>query len=451
MSVWAEYVMKVVNALAFFCVALHLLLLVFQSSLICDLVVPAFMTYGNVFHVFLLTLPVVAVLCMSPSRLDLKKPGWQQALLCGLLYTALVVFASAHLCSDITDWSRVVLIPLTILSLTFCAPMLLNRSFYRWVFFALAGLFALHTLFVVFCMLTDTTSVFGRSLVQGPGREKDLFGLILPKTDGLYSNSNTLGSFLMYLPAVLLSEAMIAGRFLSSAATLLLSMVSLGLLGSFSRGAQLTVLLGGLFPAVQLSKRSRVLSIVISIFLVALMVITMQPSVNCSSQSHLSNVRTSSGEGRSLADSDITSGRFDLWRKAMADIGRSPVLGTGYCPDDSGTESPHNFLLANLLYFGCLGTIALVSMLALLCKSILQRIRTGEYPELVPVAGVLAAIILIHGQLEYVLTYPLFFSNSMFWFLLGYVAFANLDICSSGSRRPTDSHQSRSYANSECL
>ena len=442
MSVWVEFIMKVVNAVVFSCVTLHLLLLVFQSSLICDLVVPAFMTDGNVFHVVLLTLPLVAVLCLLPSRPDLKKPGWQQALLCGLVYTALVVFASAHLCSDITDWSQVVLIPLTILSMTFCAPLLLARRAYRCIFWCLAVLFAIHTFFVISCMLTDTTSVFGRSLVQGPGREKDFFGLILPKVDGLYSNSNTLGSFLMYLPAVLLSEAMIVGRFLSSAATLLLSIISLGLLGSFSRGAQLTVLLGGLFPAVQLSKRSRVLSIVISIFLVALMVITMQPSVNRSSQSHLSDVRTSSGEDRAVADSDITSGRFDLWRKALADIGRSPVLGTGYTGDDSGAESPHNFLLANLLYFGCLGTIALVSMLALLGRNIQQRLR--EYPALMPVAGVLAAVILIHGQLEYVLTYPLFLSNSMFWFLLGYVAFANLDIDSPGSRQSFKSHRSKS-------
>ena len=448
MSVWVEFIMNGMKAFAFICVALHLLVLVFQSSLFCDLFIPAWMTDGNIFHLFILALPVVSTLCLLPSSQVLKKPGWLSALLCGLVYAAVIVFSSAHLCSGISDWSRVVLIPLTVLSLTFCAPLLLTRSAYRSIFWILAVLFALHTIFILFCMVTDTTSAFGRSLVQGPGREKSLFGLILLRTDGLYGNPNTLGSFLMYLPAVLLSEAMIAGRFLSSAATVLLSIVSMGLLGSFSRGAQLTALLGAMFPAVQLSKRSKVLSTVASLFLVSFMVFAMQPSMNSSRQTGQSKALATTAGIDTVAVSEVSSGRSDLWRKTLERIDRSSALGTGLVGADSAEGSPHNFLLANLLYFGCFGTISLIAMLAVLGKSIWNRTR--QYPELMPIAGVLAAVLLIHGQIEYVLTYPLFLSNSLFWFLSGYACFSSFDLGSRTEQRNISTDKSAAYANSGC-
>lgn len=439
--------MNGMKAFAFICVALHLLLLVFQSSLFCDLLIPAWMTEGNIFHLFLLTLPVVSVLCLLSSNQVLKKPGWLPALVCGLVYAAVIVFSSAHLCSGISDWSRVVLIPLTVLSLTFCAPLLLTRSSYRSIFWILAVLFALHTVFILFCMVTDTTSAFGRSLVQGSGREKSLFGLILLRTDGLYGNPNTLGSFLMYLPAVLLSEAMMTGRSLSSAATVLLSIISMGLLGSFSRGAQLTALLGAMFPAVQLSKRSKVLSTVTSSLLVLLMVAAMQPSMNVSDRSGRSKAQATNAGISTVAVSEVSSGRSDLWRKTLAEIDRSSALGTGLVGADSAEESPHNFLLANLLYFGCFGTIALIVMLAVLGKNIWNRTR--QYPELMPIAGLLAAVFLIHGQIEYVLTYPLFLSNSLFWFLCGYACFATLESGGSLEQR-SPSGKAAAYADSGC-
>ena len=87
-----------------------------------------------------------------------------------------------------------------------------------------------------------------------------------------------------------------------------------------------------------------------------------------------------------------------------------------------GGQTAHNLYLAQLLYFGWVGFGAFMTMSVAFGRRV--------YASLVDLAGspagwvLTAALIGVawQGLLEYVITFPLFFTNSLFWIVLGMVA-----------------------------
>lgn len=120
------------------------------------------------------------------------------------------------------------------------------------------------------------------------------------------------------------------------------------------------------------------------------------------------------------------SGRIEIWRGYLQMVPKFAASGAGLLQVTSCGESPHNFLLANLIYFGVGGFISLLALLLQLFAAMAKCMhKSGDI--WAPVFGVLIAFVLIHGQTEYVLTYPLYFSNSFFWLLAGLVAFSTFN------------------------
>lgn len=415
-------------------VLLHLVLLLVQSSILGDVVLPRFLYAKNVFHVILIALPLFALII--PGLWRSRGKYWTVAGSLALLYASIVIGSSANTCSDVASWTQVFLVPGTIISLTLCAPILMGQKSYRFIFWILALVLALHSLATFCFMLNGTESIWGRSLIDGPGRAKDLFGVRLHHTDGLFSNANAIGSFLMCFPAILLAELALirSGPALFAIVPVLGSIIG-ALALTFSRGAQLSVLVGLLFPALYLKKYSKKLSLTLSTGLLVVAVFVLAPPVPLAANS------SSMEKEQVVVKRDPLSGRSDIWKQVLIQEEDRPVLGVGLLNKTYDGMSPHNFVLANYVYFGVFGLAALLAMLLTLAIKAVQQVKARP-KELLPIVGILAGTVFVHGQMEYVVSFPLYFSNSMFWLLLGYVCFVDFESEDDGTFLAADAASS---------
>lgn len=219
-------------------ISAHLLFLLWQSSILGD-IISRVLTHQYVVHTVLLSIAVV--LGIISGRAERMTRSWSMAASTCIVYGIFVILASLHLPMSIDATCQILLVPLTIVALTFSAPLLLDSGHYRPIIMGLALLLSLHSLLTIILMATGAKYLFGREIISELGRAKSLFGKTLPQTNGLYVNPNAIGSFLLFFPAVFLSEWMRQrtkkGQALIASALLPIIMA---VVVSFSRASQLT-------------------------------------------------------------------------------------------------------------------------------------------------------------------------------------------------------------------
>lgn len=414
-------------------VAAHLCLLIIQSSVLGSTLLPHALVSSNLLHVGLIATPIGVVAILGLWRNTGKT--WRAAALLTILYGFIVGLTSLlsgteHSASYI---SQLFLVPATIFSLCLCTPLAMERKDFLQILWLLAAILTAHSLLTFWFMIRETHYFLGHDITSGAGRAKQILGFSFHHTDGLYTNANTIGSFLMFFPAILISEAarvlgsaspQAARRRVLPAVAFCLALICTAVALTFSRGAQLTVLAGLLFPAIALATRAPWKSAGSCAALVVLALFVITPPGDPATETLTSSL-TMQSSAPITGGHERLSGRLEIWKALGSSSLNTPLTGVGLMCKSYRGLSPHNFLLANFLYFGAGGLLALLALLLTLASALVSVIR--QHHELIPIAGILAASCLLHGQFEYVLTYPLFFSNSIFWFLAGYACFVRPD------------------------
>ncbi len=443
------------RALVFACVIIHLSLLLVESSFFNGLF--AFLGHTGLMFVHIAVLSLVAVAAfalvggqflgrqssgsLSLGSLSLDSPyldgpsfgkPWLSLAVIWGLYTAWVVFCTLPSVQTIDRACELILSPLTMAALFLCVPAILQRRHYRAIFLLFSAILALHTLCVAWIMSTKEPMFFGQQVIDRTNGHPKIFGRIhLPNTDGIFLSANGIGSFLALFPAILLSEFLTAPRRFKAPLMVTNAIICIGLLLSFCRAAQASVLVGFLFPAIMFMKKTPIKRMVVCVVLLLLTVLACFPD-----RYQWVYIKTSIGVHAAGPDAlhdvtafvahTVTTRRTEIWLAFLRDWQAHPLLGYGLLGIDYRGLGPHNFLLANLVYFGIPGLVLLVALLSVAAKQIAGRLR--DHRELlVPIAGGLAAFILVHGAVEYSITFPLYFANSLFWLLLGYACFTPLD------------------------
>lgn len=100
-----------------------------------------------------------------------------------------------------------------------------------------------------------------------------------------------------------------------------------------------------------------------------------------------------------------------------------PFMGYGPFSGSGVIETPHNVYFANLLFYGIPGFLAFLAVIACSVWIAAAVVRRTPSIGLIALFGYLAAYIFAYSQIEYVLTCPYSFSNSLALLLLGYFVF----------------------------
>lgn len=405
----------------------HFLILFFQSSLICGDVIPACLLSANWLHLVLLSIPVVLFVFSGKGKSNLPEDWLKGAAVLGL-YAIIVFLTSSASIKDLSYFSQIVLVPLTIFSLTFCAPIMMRRRGYI-IFFATSSLLVIfHTLLTITLMIIGTRSVWHHNILNGSGREKYFLGLTLPHTEGLFDNANAIGSFLMYFPGVILSWANLMEPKRRAPLYVAFAIVFLGLFLTFSRGAEITALAALIIPALVLARKAPARGIVTTTLLLVLIGSILSPMLEPPARVEAGE-RLATGtaeyqkQSRANEAREPLAERTKIWSDLLMETKSEQVItGVGLQNKTWRGLSPHNFYLANFIYFGIGGLALILLLLAIFARRITYIVRSQ--PALLPVAGTVLSVVLIHGQFEYVLTHPLYFSNSLFWLLIGSLAYS---------------------------
>lgn len=410
-------------------VMIHLFLLLAESSYFGDLFAFIGHTGLLITHIIILALITVAALPGAFGE-QLKSRPFLNLSLCSLLYAAWVVFCSLPSVHTTDRLCELILSPLTIAALFLCAPSILERQHYRSIFLSFAAILGLHTFCVLWIMFKNDPTFFGRQVIAVGGRPKFLGTIQLPMTDGIFRSPNGIGSFLALFPAILLSEFMVASRRHKAALVVTGILITFGLFLTYCRAAEASVLVGLLLPAIMFLKKSPAKCLLACSAILIMTVIVSLPDqhqwsfLNSSMAEHNTGPDAVTNSTAFVAHT-VTSRRTEIWSVFLGDWLKHPFLGAGLMGFDYLNLGPHSFLLANLVYFGVPGLLLIATLLFLAIKQVIARI--GEQPKvLAPILGGLAALILVHGSLEYSITHPEYFTNSLFWLLLGYACFTKL-------------------------
>ncbi len=355
------------------------------------------------------------------------------------LYTAWVVFCTLPSVHTINRTCELVLSPLTMAALFLCLPAILERRHYRSIFLMFSAVLALHTLCVAWIICTKNPMFFGQQVIDRTNGHPKILGRIhLPNTDGIFISANGIGSFLALFPAILLSEFLAAPHKFKAPLAVTNAIVCLGLMLSFCRAAQASVLVGFLVPAFVFLKKTPIKRVVVCAVILLLTVLACFPDryqwvfIKSSIGAHAAGPDALQNTTAFVVHT-VTTRRTEIWMAFLKYWQAQPILGYGLLGIEYQGLGPHNFLLANLVYFGIPGLVLLVALLSLAMRQIVARMR--EHRELlVPIAGGLGAFMLVHGSAEYSITFSVYFANSVFWLLLGYACFTPLER-ESGLRR----------------
>lgn len=381
------------------CVTSHLLLLIGLATCFggCFSLSHEQVVYA---HIVLLSVASLAAVCRP--RISVERKDWM-LLAIMVLYglSVLVPTASTHSMSLCTV--EVCLTPLTIFCFAWALPGTLVRKDLEVVFLVILSVFTAHALLTAGLVATETHSVWGQELSCGTGRPQLYWGKRGALLTGLFVSPNALASYLILLPALAYSMAARWRRtwrrtLLISCGTLLL----LHLLLLMSRASSLTTLVALAVAGVS-SKLLRP-----SLRLAALGAMLIALFCACYA---LFDWRY---------DNSMCLRSF-IWQGFLDAILENP-FGSGWNGAAVFNQNPHSCLLANLVYFGVVGTVLLSALLIVLMRRGAQACR-GDRASIALFLSI-ASMLLIHGSVEYVITYPLLFSNSMFWLVLGYLQMA---------------------------
>ncbi len=424
-----EYSGRICSAALLF----HFLMLFVQTSNL-EFLLPRVLLAGNIAQVTLVSIPIIILFLKSAPHLSPvvnemseERSAWKKAAWTCCAYGVMLTISSLHTIDGALTLSQIYLIPATIFSLTFCAPRLMKQSHYRALFFSIISLMLAHSLLTLCIMLTGIEQIGGVSVVSESGRSKHFLGYNLFPSNGFFSNANSIGSFLMYIPGMILAGGIFG---LGKVQKLILNTIIIAsTIASFCRAAILTVLCSTILPAVPARKKKASIAIAITAVSLALAFPVFSPILDAFDP----NARLVSKHGSPVFQQQWRANearatledRAQIWTHMVRSLdARHLLMGYGLYGINYNGKTPHNFLLANLVYYGSAGLTCIILLLLNLCLQVIRRTRHNQ--QLMPLAASLAAVLCIHGQFEYILTHPLFFSNSMFWLLIGFTCFAPL-------------------------
>jgi hypothetical protein len=317
-----------------------------------------------------------------------------------VLYGLSVIVPSASTHSMSLCTVAVCLTPLAIFCFVWALPKCLTRRDFEVVFLGILSVFTAHALLTACLVATKTHFLLGRELYCATGRPQLYWGKAGALLTGLFASPNALGSYLILLPALAFSMAARwrpswRRRLLISSGALLV----VNLLLLMSRAASLTAMSALALAGVSgkgLNAWLRCLAlgtIVLALF----------------------------GAGYALFNwrhDNSTCLRALIWQGFLDALLENP-FGSGWNGVAVFNQNPHNCLLANLVYFGVVGAVLLLTLLTVLMRRAANACR--EDPASLVLVLSLGSMLLIHASVEYVITYPLLFSNSVFWLLVGYL------------------------------
>ena len=292
------------------------------------------------------------------------------------------------------------LAPLIIFCFAWVLPMALSRKMFEAIFIGFISLFALHSIFTLVLVATGIHSLMGQDLYCSTGRPFLLWSDRGALVTGIFSNPNGLSSYLLLLPAIALTIC--AGLRAGARRNLLVGSASLIL-------AHICFLLS---RAVTLSTITAlavtgVLERGLPKWLRGLSWLTLIAEIACALYIVL-NWRH---------DNSICLRSF-IWGGFLDAVVSNP-FGSGWNGVVVSNQNPHNAVLANLVYFGVAGALLFIAIVTLLAYRGARMNAAQRHSSLLLLT--LLSMFLIHASVEYVLTYPSLFSNSLFWLALGYL------------------------------
>lgn len=319
-----------------------------------------------------------------------------------VMYGSLVVVSTAYQAVPVASIRLVesLLVPATILSLAVCLPRILRPAEYRVLFGILTVVLATLSIVSLSLVMTGSSHFLGRELMHwGDYRGGSL------ASSGLYGNPNTLGAYLAFFPAIIVFLMYTGKRYLLLY-VVAFTLVAGNLTLTFSRSS-LGVAFVSLLPLVWVLARRRMRVAGALAGVLALVLV----------------VGSATAEFRNYVARGLTLGeRGVIWQALLPRVAERPALGFGLLNVSYTGETPHNVYLAQLLYYGCAGFLAFMTMFAAFGRRVYSSlVELQGRPE----AWVLTALLVGaagQGMVEYIITYPLFFSNSLFWLILGAVA-----------------------------
>lgn len=322
------------------------------------------------------------------------------------------VFASTVINVEPLTETRVLqalLIPITVLSLGVALPAILTIDDYDLLFRGVIAIFIFSAVVSLGLVITHRSSLLGHPLVVQPDHRGGSLGAA-----GLFTHRNTIGSFLQFVPVLILAVAARSGSGIEPGrhgvmwwiwmAALALVLVHLVL--TFSRSSQIVVVLSLLPLLVRIGRARSTVAYAGAAVLILVLIVGVVRIPEFAGYVSL---------GLSLR------GREFVWKDVLVRTAERPILGFGLLNAKFREHTPHNAFLAQLAYFGGVGLTLFVGLLVTFGVVVWRRQRARrDLSSWMLFAVVVAA--LLQGFVEYVLTFPVFFANSMFWILAGLLA-----------------------------
>lgn len=301
---------------------------------------------------------------------------------------------------------------LTIYMFLFLAPKLLRKSHFILLFWGICALAGIHAVSQLCFIFGQTQQFCGYNVCMPHGRlmripELPLLPLLDGYTGGWFTNPNCLASYVMAVPAiaVFLSRPSITRtKALRVLALGICAVSSISLVLTFSRAAILTVLLGMIPLAVSFLKKRRV-SRAVSVVVVSTLIAGL----------FLLQMRFTT-----LINPFSLTGRSDLWMQAAESLKHLPIFGYGPLLRLSG-ETPHNVFLANLIFYGVPGLSAFLALIGSSLFFAFRVVRKNHDYGHLALFGFVISYVCAYSQIEYVLTCPYSFSNSVALLTIGFL------------------------------
>jgi O-antigen ligase len=357
---------------------------------------------------------LLLTIAIPACRLRLQR--FRSVWLVTVAYGATIVVSTALNVQGATEARHLeaVLIPLTIASLGTCLPSIFDADDYELLFRGLIGLFAVSAIASLWLVVADRANVFGYPVQVPPdGRGGRL------SASGLFVQRNTIGSFLQYIPALIVyllwyrptgSQPHPPARLRTWLDIGALVLISAHLLLTFSRSAHIVALLS-LLPLLVGLWRTRARDA----YAVAALVLA-----------GVALALAAVPEFRDYARLGLMPrGRRSIWLGVLRQAVEQPFFGFGLLNLEfrapARTHTPHSAYLAQFAFFGIVGLALFLGVVAAFGRLVLQNLRSGDGRRPWPIVMVVCGA-LLQGLAEYIVTFPVFFSNSMFWICLGLAA-----------------------------
>lgn len=314
------------------------------------------------------------------------------------------------------DCSLDLVAALTVFIFLFLAPKLLKGRHFLVLFWFICVLAGIHACSQLCFIAGQTQQFFGYNVCMPHGRlmrvpELPLLPLLDGYTGGWFTNPNCLASYVMAVPAIsiFLSQPKITKtRALRIIAWCICALSSIGLLLTFSRAAILSTMIGMLPLAIYaLSKRK--VSILASTIAFCALIAGL----------FLLQMRFTT-----LTNPLSLTGRLDLWKEVMALLNHLPIFGYGPIRLASG-ETPHNVYLSNLIFYGVPGLTAFLILFGTSIYLAWQVVRRDNGYGIWALFGFVVAYVCAYSQIEFVLTCPFSFSNSVALLIIGFFVYQN--------------------------